>query len=240
MKQEDVKNLVNTIRCRDRVHCETCRNRMAGLRWRRQVLQGLGITIDVDSIDWECPFKINWGYTKNTKKQDFSINKIKEQLEEIRKLSSYKLPETISGTVEKLRSSVELEKQQEVQTPKQPENKKKFVPQMLPPVYSDQLCEDSLEENWCPYHKFRPDGFCDECLNRRKEEDLPELFNELRRRSYNYQKADCMLRRETGRFIEKRCCGGRVKKIPIMGCKHNETVNPEICSNCIFKELPSV
>lgn len=238
MNQDEIKKLTSTIKCRDRIHCETCRNRMAGLRWRRQVLQGLDITVDINSIDWECPFNVPWEYTKNPKKQNKSINKTKEELEEMRKFASTELPEVISEKTEKLRSDVEAEKQQEVQT-EPPRNKKKFVPQMLPPVYSDQLCEEKPEENWCPFHQFRPDGFCEECLSRRKEEDLPELFNELRRRNYNYQKSDCMLRRETGRFIEKRCCGGRVRKIPVMGCKHHETVNPEICVTCMFKELPN-
>lgn len=55
-----VIRFIDTIHCRSRVHCRTCRERDGGRPWR--IAMADRFTVPGDVPDWPCPHGLPWGY----------------------------------------------------------------------------------------------------------------------------------------------------------------------------------
>lgn len=57
----------------------------------------------------------------------------------------------------------------------------------------------------------------------------------MRDRGRAYGAATCQHRQDTGEYREERCCGGRVKQVPVVRCAR--TGREANCRGCREKEL---
>ena len=89
--------------------------------------------------------------------------------------------------------------------------------------------------DWCERYGLPTDpAQCAECTAAREAGDA-EYLQAMRARGLAYGAAACVHREPTGETIERRCCGGQVKTIPVYRCARTGTA-PAPCAKCREKK----
>jgi hypothetical protein len=90
--------------------------------------------------------------------------------------------------------------------------------------------------DWCERYGLPTDpAQCAECTAAREAGDA-EYLQAMRARGLAYGAAACTHREPTGQTVERRCCGGQVKPLPIYRCARTGTT-PAPCAKCREKLL---
>ena len=92
-------------------------------------------------------------------------------------------------------------------------------------------CEGPAHADWCERYGLPTDPpQCAECSSRRAAGDA-EYLQAMRARGLAYGAAACVHREPTGQTVDRRCCGGQVKGIPVYRCARTGTT-PAPCAGC--------
>ncbi len=92
--------------------------------------------------------------------------------------------------------------------------------------------------DWCERYGLPTDAAqCATCTARREARDA-EYLQTMRSRGLAYGAAACAHREQTGETVERRCCGGSVKRLPVYRCARDGTT-PAPCATCRAKTPPA-
>ena len=96
-------------------------------------------------------------------------------------------------------------------------------------------CSEAEEHvTWCSRYNFPTDEeFCKTCSNEMKKRNAEAIrwINQMRQKGINFSKTPCEHHKDTGQQTEKKCCGGRIKTVPIYHCTLFDKPNPQ-CMGC--------
>jgi len=95
-------------------------------------------------------------------------------------------------------------------------------------------CEGPAHADWCERYGLPTSAAqCAVCSARRAAGDA-EYLQTMRTRGLAFAAIACVHRVPTGETVERRCCGGQVKPLPIYRCARTGTT-PAPCAGCRTK-----